>query len=144
MHSAGLIPQESGKKIFHRCSRKIFLAFDRSIRRSHSDRKPPFMFSFVLVKSAAKKTWGLCWKCVHANRLEQYGMLRRTRKTEGHVQDRGSRESRLYDLLLRTRTLRPRPSRGQRQKKIPVFFPDKCFSLYFWKLKGVYFLAFFV
>ena len=34
-------------------------------------------------------------------------MLRRTRKTEGHVQDKGSRESRLYDLLLRTRTLRP-------------------------------------
>ena len=30
------------------------------------------------------------------------------------------------------------------KKKIPVFFPDKCFSLYFWKLKGVYFLAFFV
>ena len=22
-------------------------------------------------------------------------------------------------------------NRGQRQKKIPVFFPDKCFSLYF-------------
>ena len=28
------------------------------------------------------------------------------------------------------------------EKKFTVFFPDKCFSLYFLKLRGVYFLAF--
>ena len=34
-------------------------------------------------------------------------------------------------------------TRGQRQKKIPVFFPDKCFSLYFLILRLIYFLTFF-
>ena len=37
----------------------------------------------------------------------------------------------------------PLDSRGQRQKKNPVFFPDKCFSLYFLILRLVSFLAFF-